>query len=95
MTKIVPLFGVGLQGKSSTVTAQRHLNLFAELVPDGDKTRLAFYGTPGDTLFTSFGDTPIRGVIVVGDLAYVVHRGTLYDVNNAGTRTSRGTLTTT
>ena len=95
MTKIVPLFGIGQQGKSSTVTAQRHLNLFAEFVPDGDKTRMAFYGTPGDTLFTSFGDTPIRGVIVAGDFAYVVHRGILYEVNNAGTQTSRGTLNTT
>ena len=95
MTKIVPLFGIGQQGKSSTVTAQRHLNLFAEFVPDGDKTRMALYGTPGDTLFTNFGDTPVRGAIVVGDYAYVVHRGTFYEVNNAGTRTSRGTLNTT
>lgn len=95
MALIAPIFGLGQQGKSATVSAQRHLNLYAEIVPDGDKTKIAFYGTPGDTLFTNFGDTPIRGAIEIGDLAYVVHRGTFYEVNNAGTRTSRGTLNTT
>ena len=90
----VPLFGIAQTGKSPFVTAQRHLNLFAEQTVDGDKTQIAFYGVPGDTLFTSFGDTPARGWIAIGDFLYVVHRGTLYEVNNAGTRTSRGTLNT-
>lgn len=93
---IVPLFGLGQQGKAPTVTAQRHLNLFAEFVPDADKTKVAFYGTPGWTLFSSAnGDTPIRGWIAIDDLIYYVHRGTFYSINNAGTRTSIGTLNTT
>jgi len=91
----VPLFGIGQKGKSPFVTAQSHLNLFAEQTVDGDKTQIAFYGVPGDTLFTLFGDTPIRGWIAIGDKLFVVHRGTLYEVDNAGTRTSRGTLNTT
>lgn len=92
---IVPLLGLGQQGKSSFVSAQRHLNLYAELSPDGEKGSIAFYGTPGTTLKTSFGDTPVRGWIAVGSLYYVVHRGTFYEVDNAGTKTSRGTLVTT
>lgn len=92
---IVALLGLGQQGKSSTVTAQKHLNLYAEFPPDQEKGRIAFYGTPGTTLKTSFGDTPARGWIKVGSLYYVVHRGTFYEVNNAGTKTSRGTLSTT
>ncbi len=93
---IVPLLGLGQQGKSSTVTAQRHLNLYAEFSQDGDKSKVAFYGTPGTTLFSSAnGDTPIRGWIAVGTLLYYVHRGTFYEIDNAGTRTSRGTLVTT
>lgn len=92
---IVPLFGLGQKGKSATVTAQGHVNLYAEIQQDVDKARLVFYGTPGTTLRTSFGDTPVRGWIAVGDLFYAVHRGTLYSVNNAGTKTSRGTLNTT
>lgn len=90
---ILPFFGLSQQGKSRTVTAQRHLNLYAER--SDDKAQIAFYGTPGTTLRTSFGDTPVRGWIEVGSLYYVVHRGTFYSVNNAGTKTSIGTLDTT
>lgn len=92
---IVPLFGLGQQGKSPTVTAQRHLNLYAEVTQAGDKSQVAFYGTPGLTLFASFGDTPIRGAIEVGDLAYVVHRGVFWELNAAGAKTNRGTIGTT
>lgn len=90
---IVPFLSTGQQGKSSTVTAQRHLNLYAERTED--KSKLSFYGTPGTTLRKSFGDTPVRGWIAVGSLYYLVHRGTFYEVNNAGTATSRGTISTT
>lgn len=92
---IFPFFSIGQQGKSSTVTAQRHLNLYAEASTDGDKAQISFYGTPGTTLRKAFGDTPIRGWIAIDDLYYAVHRGTLYSVNNAGTATSLGTLDTT
>lgn len=93
---IVPLFGLGQQGKSPTVTAEKHLNLFAEFVPDGDKTNVAFYGTAGLDLFSDAnGATPVRGALPIGDFIYYVHRGTLYKINNAGVRTSLGTLNTT
>ncbi len=92
---IVPLFGVSQQGKSATVTSQRHLNLYAEIIQDAEKARVVFYGTPGLVLFTSFGDTPVRGGVAIGDLIYYVHRGVFYEVNNAGIKTSRGTLGTT
>lgn len=92
---LVTLFGLGQKGKSEAVTAQRHLNLYCEINPQGDKGAVTFYGTPGLLLFTSFGDTPIRGKIVVGDFIYVVHRGTLYKLNNAGVKTILGTLQTT
>ena len=91
----VPLFGLGLQGKSTTVTSQNHLNLYAEITPEGEKSRIAFHNAPGLILFTSFGDTPVRGWIPVGDFIYVVHRGTFYEVNNAGVKTIRGTIPTT
>ena len=94
-SQIVPLFGMGNYGKSRTASAQRHLNLYAELQPEGEKSRIVFYGTPGTTLRKSLGDTPVRGWIAIDDLYYLVHRGTLYSVNNAGTATSLGTLDTT
>ena len=91
----IPLFGLGLQGKSPAVTAQRRLNMYYEIQKEQDRTNLSVFGTPGLLLFVTFGDTPVRGAIPVDDLMYVVHRGTFYDINNAGTKTSRGTLNTT
>lgn len=62
---------------------------------DVDKSPLVFYGTPGLVLFTSFGDTPHRGAIAIRDFIYTVHRGTFWEVNNAGVRINRGSLNTT
>lgn len=89
------LFGVGLQGKSVNASAQRRINLYLEFRPEDDKIRVVAHGTPGLTLFADFGDTPARGFHVVGSLLYVVHRGTFWEVNNAGVMTNRGTLLTT
>jgi hypothetical protein len=90
-----PLFGVGQVGKSVSVSAQDRLNVYAEVKPDGEKSNIAIYGTPGLDLFTTFGDTPTRGGIELGDYMYHVHRGTFWQVDNAGTKTSLGTLNTT
>lgn len=90
-----PLFGAGLQGKSSNVSSQRRVNFYSQVEAVEDKTRISFHGTPGLSLFADFGDTPVRGEIAVGTLLYVVHRGTFWEVNNAGVMTSRGTLNTT
>jgi hypothetical protein len=89
------LFGVGLKGKSPNITAQHRINCYVEPIVDEDVSQLSINGSPGMDLFTDFGDTPCRGRIVVGSLMYLVHRGTLWEVNNAGTQTSRGTISTT
>jgi hypothetical protein len=91
----ISLFGINQQGKSATVTSQSHLNLYAEIIQDVEKSSVVYYGTAGLLSFTSFGDTPVRGGIVVGDFMYLVHRGVFYEVNNAGVKTNRGTLNTT
>lgn len=91
---VVQLFGLGQKGKSAVVTAQRHLNLYCEINPQGDKGQVTFYGTPGLKLDYSYGDTPVRGSIVVGDFKYEVHRGTFWRVNNAGVKVNLGTLQT-
>lgn len=93
----VPIFGLGLQGKSPNVTANKLINAYFEFQPERDRTRVAIYGTPGLTLFADNGDTPWRGLrpFPGNSLLYGVHRGTFYDVNNAGVITSRGTIGTT
>lgn len=91
-----PLFGTGLEAKSLRNSAQRRLNVFMEAKKDGDRQQMAWYGTAGLSLFgSSLGDTPVRGMYQLGDYLYCVHRGTLYQINAAGTATSRGTLSTT
>ena len=94
---IIPIFSLAQKGKSAVSTAQRHLNIYAENPPDAEKSVVIFHGTPGLVLRAgaSLGDTPIRGWIAVGNLYYLVHRGTFYEVNNAGVKTSRGTISTT
>jgi hypothetical protein len=89
---IIPLFGLGNKSRSVTVSAQRRINVYAELSADADKTAMAFYGMPGLRLFTSFGDTPVRGMIAVGEFLYAIHRGTFYEVTNAGVATARGAI---
>ncbi len=91
----VPLMGLGFQNKSPNVTSQTRVNLYLEFVPEGEKIKVAAYGTPGLELFVDFGSTPVRAHYPVGNYNYVVHRGTLWEVNNAGTKTSRGSLLTT
>jgi hypothetical protein len=90
------LFGVGQKGKSPSVSAQARLNMYMDLQPQEDKTRYSYHATPGLTLFSDFNSSvPVRGMLAVDTLLYVVHGGTFYEVNSSGTATSRGTLTTT
>jgi hypothetical protein len=90
-----PLFGTSQTGKSLHVTSQKRLNVFAEINREGERSSMSWYQRPGLTLFGNLGDTPARGMTVVGDNIYAVHRGVLYSINNAGVATAQGTLLTT
>lgn len=93
----IPVFGLGQASKSPFVTAKLLQNVYAEQRPQGEKSAMVGYQTPGLGLFTNFGATPPRGALEFDALSviYVVHRGILWEVNNAGTQTNRGTLLTT
>lgn len=92
--KPIPLFGLSQSGKSRSVTSQGHVNLYAEIIEDAEKSKVVYYNTPGLTLFTSFGDTPVRGWIAVDNYFYAVHRGIFWKVDNSGVKTNLGALTT-
>lgn len=89
----IPLLGLGIQGRSLNLSAQRRLNLYLEIDTEGDKSKVSAHPTPGLALFKDLGDTAVRGMHAVGDYLYVVHRGTFWEINNAGVATSRGTMT--
>lgn len=93
----IPLFGPGINSRSSFVTAKHMQNMYCEQRPQGEKASVVAYGTPGLTLFGDVGDTPIRGALEFepSTVAYFVHRGVFYEINNAGTITNRGVLNTT
>ncbi len=90
----IPLLGVGIQSKSPNVTAQKRINFYLEFIPDGDKTRVVAYGTPGLTLFADRGDNPIRAMHAFGSYIYVVHRGTFWRIDSSGTAVNKGTVDT-
>lgn len=99
----IPLFGLGMLAKSPYVTAKYMQNMYAESRPQSiagggpEKSQLVAYQTPGlSAPFIDFGATPPRGSIFFapGNVSYIVHRGALWEVNNAGAKTQRGTLNT-
>lgn len=93
----VNLFGLGIQSRSRAVSTALLQNVFVENRPMGEKSQVVAYGMPGEDLFLDAGDTPWRGLIPVEttDYFFGVHRGTLYQVDNAGVKTSKGTLNST
>ncbi len=76
------------------VTAQERVNCYLEVTPQGEKQKVVAYGTPGLTTFCDLGDFPVRGGISFGDILYVVVHSFLYSVNNAGTSTQIGSIST-
>lgn len=91
----IPLFGLGNQGKSVNVDAQKRTNLYCQLETDPEKNVLTMYPTPGLTTFVNFGANPDRAFYVKGDFQYHVNGGTFWRVSNDGTMTNLGTLLTT
>jgi hypothetical protein len=92
----VPLFGIGLHGKSPDVTANKLINAYYEFQQEKDGTRVAVYGTPGLSVFTDQGETPWRGVHTFPPTgnAYGVHRDTFYEIRGDGITTAHGAIGT-
>ena len=94
MLNPIPLFGLGVSGKSVNVNAQQRLNLYCELQSDGETNTLAIYGTPGLLTVSNFGNAPSRGAYTMGNFKYFVNGNTLWSENNAGTKVNCGSLLT-
>lgn len=92
----IPLIGYGYLGRSSNFETSRLVNLYPEIAEDPNaKGPAALVGTPGTSLFTSIGDTPVRGMRTVSGVIYAVVGAHLYSVNSAGVVSAAlGTLST-
>ena len=87
----IPFLGGAYEGRSSNVSPETCINLFYEKGSGGE----ALVGTAGSTVHTAGTSTKeeeVRGGIAYNGKAYFVIGNTLYEVNSAGTGTSRGTL---
>ena len=95
--KIIPLFGGATASKSPVVTRQRRLNVYYDNRPDGDKTKVAVYGTPG--LVTSFtlstpSSLPLRGFSGEQSHMYAVAYNQFYKLNSSGSVLTTNSLAT-
>ena len=92
----LPILGPGIAGRSKAITAQKRLNLFMEVKPEGDKSSLVAYGTPGLRLFTDLGSQPVRGMwwFEAINTLFVVSYDQLFEIRGDGTYIERGTLDT-
>lgn len=82
--KIVQIFGDGIAGQSSFVTAQRRLNCYMEARNDGDKAQVFVLGTPGLSLqFTLSAGVP-RGLFGAQGNLFTVILGSFYQVSSTG-----------
>lgn len=92
------LFGVGMQGISPSISAQRRVNCYVQMQQDNDRTSFSLVGCPGLTSFASTGGQPSRGMWAVNSLTtpllFTVHGNTLYSINNAMVQTAIGTIDT-
>jgi len=87
---------LGQTGTSESVAVMDQLtqNWYVHTEQEG-KNNICLYPTPGLTSFAATPQGPIRGMIEYNSLLYVVSYDTLWEIDSAGTTTSRGTLNTT
>ncbi len=91
--KPVPLFATSIAGKSFVVSRQRRLNCYEELRPDGDKTKIAIYGTPGMLKkFAIPGTAPVRGFLGTPSALYAVAGFNFYQLNASGSPLFTGSV---
>lgn len=89
--KVYPLFGNGIASHSYPVTRQRRVNVYFENRPDGDKTKVAVFGTPGlSTRFTLAGVS--RGILGTESALFNVVGNTFYQIDSNGATTTSATI---
>ena len=88
----VGLVGPSQRQRSLPLNSERTVNLFPVFDQQGQEVA-ALYGTPGLSLFATAGDGPNRNSFrAANGRAFTVSGAGLYEVNEDGTTTLRGTL---
>lgn len=95
--RVLPLFGGSTKSKSAVVSSQRRLNVYYENRPDGDKTKVAVFGTPG--LVSAFAvpsifNNPARAIVGTETALYVAAYNQFFSLSATGATLATGALTT-
>lgn len=76
---------------SVRASAQRCVNLFAEVIEAGNEPqRVVYHGTPGLRLFTTLPASPVRGIWVNESRCFAVGGSRLYEVFSSGLTSDLG-----
>jgi hypothetical protein len=76
-----PILGGAYVARSLNAAANRMVNLYPEVVPEGGKEAAFLQRCPGLRLAATVGEGPIRGMWKFGDFLYVASGGKLYRVD--------------
>lgn len=86
-------FGTGsYQHRSLPISAQRMVNCYLEIAPPGAKSPVAVVSGYGVLPWSTVGNGPLRGGVVVNGTAYVVSGNGFFRLNENRTTTQLGTV---
>lgn len=90
-----PILGSCYVTRSVNAAANRMVNLFPEIIPEGGKEPAFLNRAPGLRLLATIGTGPIRGVWIFGGDGYVVSGDELYKITTSFVATLLGTVSGT
>lgn len=90
-----PILGSTYVIRSVNAAANRMVNLYPEVIPEGGKEPAYLQRCPGLVLKATVGDGPIRGVYTLGNFLYVVSGSEFYKLTAAYAATKVGDVTGT
>lgn len=81
---MIPFAKQTYQARSPAVIYERIVNLYPEVSPDGGRSRVALYGTPGLLLFADCGAGEVREVNYMAPYVYAVVDRAVFQIDSAG-----------
>lgn len=88
----IPIASKSAPSRSRALSAERVVNMVAEIQQEGAKSPVALFSVPGLSSFSSAGPGPIRGMHVMAGELYVVSGNGVYKVASNGTASLLGSI---
>lgn len=87
----IPFATNSYKSRSLPVSAQRCINMYAEMQPQDAKSNVVLFGAPGLISFSSASVGPIRGLWNMNGILYAVSGNGLYSISSTGVAVLLGT----